>query len=181
MINKEDIVEIGMFRKTHALQGELNTQLDIDGEYAEDGNPLIVDVDGIYVPFYAESVRHKGSESYLVKLIDIDSQDAAKVLVNKTIYGLRANLIDYFDDPDAELVSDFVGFHLVDSNLGEIGVIEEIDDSTANVLFIVRTPDDQIVYVPVADEFINGIDDDREVVETTLPDGLVDLNSSTKK
>ncbi len=62
MIKKEDIVEIGKFQKTHALKGELNALLDIDGDYAADGNALVVAVDGIYVPFYAESVRPKGSE-----------------------------------------------------------------------------------------------------------------------
>lgn len=176
MIKKEDIVEIGSFRKTHALQGELNAILDMDGDYAEDGNPLILDIDGIYVPFYAESVRPKGAESFLVKLKDVDTQEAAQPLVNKTIYGLRTDLVDYFDDPDAELISDFIGFKLVDSNLGEIGIIEDLDDSTANVLFIVKTPQGDIVYVPAAEEFINAIDDDKEVIETTLPEGLVDLN-----
>ena len=164
MIKKEDIVEIGKFQKTHALKGELNALLDVEPDYAFDGNPLIVSVDGIFVPFYPESVRPKGSESYLVKLRDIDSQQDAAMFVNKAIYGLRSDLADYFDDPDAELTADFVGFRIVDSSLGEIGTVTDIDDGDT-------------VYIPVAEEFIDAIDDDRQVIETTLPDGLVDLNA----
>lgn len=176
MIKKEDIVAIGKFQKTHALKGELNALLDIDGDYAADGHPLIVDIDGIYVPFYAETVRPKGAESFLVKLRDIDSQEKAQELVNKEIFGLRSDLVEYFDDPDMEIVADFVGYKVVDSRLGEIGSIEDVDDSTANVLFVVATDDGETVYIPVAEEFINAVDDERKVVETTLPEGLVDLN-----
>ena len=128
MIKKEDIVEIGKFQKTHALKGELNALLDVEPDYAFDGNPLIVSVDGIFVPFYPESVRPKGSESYLVKLRDIDSQQDAAMFVNKAIYGLRSDLADYFDDPDAELTADFVGFRIVDSSLGEIGTVTDIEE-----------------------------------------------------
>ncbi len=176
MIKKEDIVAIGKFQKTHALKGELNALLDIDGDYAADGHPLIIDIDGIYVPFYAETVRPKGAESFLVKLRDIDSQEKAQEFVNKEIFGLRSDLVEYFDDPDMEIVADFVGYKVVDSRLGVIGSIEDVDDSTANVLFVVATDDGETVYIPVAEEFINAVDDERKVVETTLPEGLVDLN-----
>ncbi len=70
-----------------------------------------------------------------------------------------------------------MGYKVVDSSLGEIGEVVDVDDSTANVLFIVDTPSGDRVYVPVAEEFINAVDDSRRVIETTLPDGLVDLNN----
>lgn len=179
MITKEEIVEIGKFQKTHALRGELNALLDIEGDYITDGHPLIVDIDGIYVPFYAESIRSKGSESYLIQLRGVDSQEKAQKFVNKEIYGRREDLVEYFDDPDMEVTADFVGFTVLDSRLGRVGEITDVDDSTANVLFIVETPQGDTVYIPVAEEFIDAIDDDRRIIETSLPDGLVDLNQSS--
>lgn len=176
MIKKEDLIEIGKFQKTHALKGELNALLDVEADFVEDGKPLIVEMDGIFVPFYGDSIRTKGSESFLVKLKDVDSQEKAAEFVNKAIYGLRSDLLDYFDDPDAQLTADFIGFKIVDSNLGEIGTIAEIDDSTDNVLFVVESSDGRQILIPVAEEFINSIDDDRRIVETTLPAGLIDIN-----
>ena len=176
MIKKEEIVDIGKFLKTHALKGELNALLSVEDDYVADGHPLVVDMDGIFVPFYAESIRPKGTEAALIKLKGVDSADQAQQFVNKTIYGMRADLLDYFDDPDLELKADFVDFRIVDSNLGEIGKVVDIDDTTANVLFVVEAADGRTIYVPAAEEFINAIDDERQIIETTLPDGLVELN-----
>lgn len=178
MIQKDEIVAIGKFQKTHGLKGELNALLDVEGDYANDGNPLIVDVDGIFVPFYAESVRSKGTESFLVKLRGVDSNEKAREFVNKEVFGLRKDLVEYFDDPDAELTADFVGFCIVDRRFGEVGTITDIDDSTANVLFIVESPDGRTLYIPVAEEFIVAVDDEKQTVETSLPDGLIDLNET---
>lgn len=176
MIKKEDIVEIGKFQKTHALKGELNALLDIEDDFVADGNPLIVEMDGIFVPFYGESIRPKGAESFLVKLRDIDTQEEAQTFVNKAIYGLRADLVEYFDDPDMELKEDFIGYKVVDADLGVLGEVKDVDDSTENVLLVIATENGEEVYVPIVEEFIREIDDDRQVIETRLPDGLVDLN-----
>lgn len=175
MIKKEDIVEIGKFQKTHALKGELNALLDIEEDYVEEGNPLVVEIDGIFVPFYGASIRPKGSESYLIQLDGVDSQEKAQELVNKTIYGLRENLIDYFDDPEMVMKSDFIGYMIKDENHGEIGKVVDIDDSTANVLFVVENKDGKKIYIPVADEFIISIDDEYKLILVSLPDGLIDL------
>lgn len=180
MIKKEDIIEIGKFQKTHALKGELNALLDIDEDFVTDGHALIVEMEGIYVPFYGESIRQKGQESFLIKLKDIDSQEKAQEFVNKAIYALRTDLVEYMDDPDMELVQDFIDYEIVDSALGSIGKVVDVDDSTQNVLLVVETPQSETVYVPIAEEFITAIDDDRMVIETNLPEGLVDLNKKSE-
>lgn len=176
MIRKEDVIEIGKFLKPHALKGELNAVLDVDGAYAEDGNPLIVEMDGILVPFYIESFRSKGTEACLIKLVGIDSQQDSRQFVNKVVYGLRSDLVDYFDSEDMDIESDLIGFKMVDKELGEVGNVIDIDDSTANVLFVVESPEQRVIYVPAAEEFITAIDDERKIIETSLPTGLIDLN-----
>lgn len=176
MIKKEDIIEIGKFQKTHALKGELNALLDIDVDYAEDGRPLIVEIEGIYVPFYIDTIRPKGSESFLIKLRGVDSQEMARKFVNHAIYGLRKDLIDYYDDPEMELANDFIGFTIKDKEAGVLGVIKNIDDTTANILFIVETPVGKNIFIPVAEEFILAIDQENQIIETNLPEGLIYLN-----
>ncbi|MDE6225016.1 MAG: hypothetical protein K2M25_02640, partial [Muribaculaceae bacterium] len=56
-----------------------------------------------------------------------------------------------------------------------LGIIEDVDDSTANVLLIVKTTDGSTIYVPLADELINALDTDSKTVDVTLPDGIKDL------
>ncbi|MBD5340067.1 MAG: ribosome maturation factor RimM [Muribaculaceae bacterium] len=175
MIEKKELIEIGKFQKTHALKGELNAVLNIDPEYVEEGNPLIIETDGIPVPFYAESIRPKGASSYLIKLEGVDSVEEADELVNNLIFAPRKDVEDYMGE-ELLLGDDLEGYRVVDKDLGEIGVLESIDSSTENELFVVRTPDDEEVYIPIVDDFIVDIDQENGIINTSLPEGLVDLN-----
>lgn len=179
MIRVEEITSVGKLLKTHALKGELNVMLDIDPGYLEEGNPVILDIDGIYVPFYAESVRTKGSFSYLVKFEGIDSEIEAKKLVNKTIFALRDKLKEFMlDNYDEEyaLYDDLIGWTIRDREAGVIGKVVEIDTNTENELFIVETPDGNTVYIPLTEDFIEKMDEELKTITMNLPEGLLDLN-----
>ena len=178
MIEKKDIVEIGKFQKTHALRGELNAILHIPEEYVEDGNPLVLEVDGIFVPFYAESIRPKGSTSYLIKLEGINTQEEAQEVVNSLIYAPKAEVEEYIGDEEGEVYfnDDLAGYRVVDEALGEIGVVERVDDSTDNVLLVVESSAGDEVFIPFVESFIREIDDEGEEIICSLPEGLVELN-----
>lgn len=178
MIEEKDLTLIGKFMRTHALKGELNAMTEIDDDYFTDDNPLIVDVDGIYVPFYCESIRPKGHYASLIKLIGVDSEDEAAAFVNKDIYGLTKDVEHYLDEEVAEdgaYADSFIGYSMIDNEAGEIGEITDIDLSTDNALFIVTDGDDTI-FIPIADEFIREIDNENKILHVDLPQGLVDLN-----
>lgn len=175
MIKKEDLTEIGKFQKTHALRGELNAILDIDEAYVEDGNPLIVDIDGISVPFYVESVRPKGATSFLIKLKGIDNVEDASEMVNKEIYAMRERLSEYMDD-DMVLRQDLMGYEVIDDEFGRLGELVHIEDSTQNELMVILTESGDELYVPLVDDFITGIDEEKRVINTSIPKDLLELN-----
>lgn len=179
MIKEEEITSVGKLLKTHALKGEMNMMLDIDPEYIEVGNPAILDIEGIYVPFYAESIRTKGSFSYLVKFEGIDSETEAKKLVNKTVFALRNRLKEFMlenYDEEYALYDDLIGWTIEDAESGVIGKVVEIDTNTENELFIVETPEGKTVYIPLTEDFIEKMDEEGKTVIMHLPEGLLDLN-----
>ncbi len=179
MITEEEITSVGKLLKTHALKGELNMLLDIDPGYLEEGNPAILDIDGIFVPFYAESIRTKGSFSFLVKFDGINSEIEAKKLVNKTVYALRDRLKEFMlenYDEEFALYDDLVGYAIEDVEKGFIGKVIEIDTNTENELFIVETPEGNTVYIPLTEDFIEKLDEDGKIITMRLPDGLLELN-----
>lgn len=179
MIKEDEITSVGKLLKTHALKGEMNLMLDIDPGYLEEGNPAILDIDGIYVPFYAKSVRTKGAFSYLVKFEGIDSEIEAKKLVNKSVYALRDRLKEFmlenFDEEYA-LYDDLIGWTIEDDEAGLIGKVVEIDTNTENELFIVETPDGNAVYIPLTEDFIEKMDESSKTIIMHLPEGLLDIN-----
>lgn len=179
MIDHKELSAVGKFQKTHALKGELNAILDIDSEFIDEGNAIIIDIDGIFVPFYASSLRPKGNTSYLIKLDGIDTEQEAKPFVNKTIYALKSELAPFLELEEEDLrgEEDLIGYDVVDSSSGLIlGEIERVDSSTQNLLFILRTNDGKELYIPAVDEFILDIDDNKHKIIMNLPAGLLEIN-----
>lgn len=175
MISREEIVKIGKFQKTHALKGELNMISDIDPEYFMNGNPLIVETDGIYVPYYADNVRPKGSTSYLIKLSGIDSEDEASEFVNREINILKKDAMEWLPE-DVIDSEELIGYKIVETSTGKIlGEISDIDDSTANVLFYVMNEAGEEIFIPANDDLIEEIDDEARHIIMRIPDGLLDL------
>lgn len=86
MIATDNLTAIGQFGRPHGLKGEISAQIpdtDIDpGELP----CIFVELDGLYVPFFIESWRTKGTETVLLTLDGIDSQPAASKFTNKTLY-----------------------------------------------------------------------------------------------
>lgn len=184
MIEEKSIISAGKFLKPHGLKGELNVYIDYDPAILEEDYPLIVEMEGIYVPFYAESVRPKGRFSSLVKLEGVDSQEDARPFVNKEFYFMRRDVAEFLDldEDEIEEEEDFIGYRVEDDDYGYIGHVEGFDDSTANVLLLVRPDDEEedIIYIPFDPDFISAVDKSDDIEECTLhlhlPEGLLELN-----
>lgn len=181
MIDAKDITAVGKFQKTHALKGELNAILDIDTVFFTEGNAMIVDVDGIFVPFFISNIRKKGNTSFLIQIDGIDSETDARQFVNKTIYAEKSKLSLFLDLDEDKLLDeeDLKGYVVVDADTKmEIGTICSIDTSTQNVLFIVKTQEGNEIFIPAVDRFITDVDDEKKVIEMTLPEGLTEINDT---
>ena len=175
MIRQEDVYKIGRLGKPHGVKGEITFQFQDDVFDRVDADYLIIEVDGILVPFFIEEYRFRSDEVALLKLEDIDTQEAARQLTKSDVYFER-RLSDEDEDRDSSLFtlhsSFLIGFCLVnDADGKEIGTISAIDDTTANVLF--ELEDGKLI--PVAEEFIKTIDSDKREIRVTLPEGLLEL------
>ncbi len=176
MILREQLVEIGVFNKPHGISGEINVSLDADIDLSS-LKCIVMDMDGIYVPFFVSSVRSRGAMTVLVMIDGVNNEAEAAALTGKTVYALESDVdIDVEDvDGDGLYADDMIGFKIrsVDGLLD--GTVTDVDDSTDNVLFIVEAAGGKTVYIPVAEEFIEDVDVDDRMVTVDLPDGLLDI------
>lgn len=178
MILRTDITEAGVFNKPHGIKGEISATLDFDIDLTQ-VKCIVLNVDGIFVPFFIMSVRPKTSETVLITIDGIDSEQKARALTGSTFYVLDSD-IQESDDADGEdgfYLSDLIGFTLVDSEYGTVGEITDYNDATSNLLLIVTTTDNEDIYIPVADEYIDEVDTESHILHTTLPSGIIDLNT----
>lgn len=181
MITRNEITAAGSFIKTHGIKGELSALLSVPVEFFDSNPMFICDMDGILVPFFIENIRPRGERSALIKPESVNNEEKAKLFVGKDIYVLKARLMEYEqldidEDEQGVYTDDLVGYTVVDDFAGLLGEIVDIEDSTANMLFILRTPADKTLYIPVAEPFIQSINPQSRTIKTILPDGLANLN-----
>ncbi|MCF0213433.1 MAG: 16S rRNA processing protein RimM [Muribaculaceae bacterium] len=172
MLKPTDTVSIGHTLKPHGIKGELVAVLDCN---PLDLTCIFLEMEGLMTPFFLSSARARSSESWLLTVDNVDNEAKAKTLCGHTVFALKSEVeTEDEEDADGMYASDFVGYAMKDAAFGDIGVIDDIDDSTENVLFLVRNAEGNIVYVPVADEFIVDIDTDNKILEVDLPEGLIE-------
>jgi len=169
MIKREEVYKIGKLGKAHGVHGELSFMFDDDVFDRVDADYLVLDLDGILVPFFLEEYRFRTDSTALVKFCDIDTQERARELTGTDVYFPLA-LTD--DDDIPPTLHSLVGFDIVEANTGKpIGRIASIDDSTANILF--ELEDGKLI--PANDDLITNIDKDKRQIVTDLPEGILDL------
>lgn len=176
MILSNELTAIGRLIKPHGIKGEITMRIDCDID-VESLQCIVLNMDGIYVPFFIDSTRPRSSESVLISVSGIDSENKAQELCGKDVFALKKDLQDLFtdDDSDGFYLSDLVGFSLKTDDDLNLGIIEDYDDSTENWLLIVKNAQNTI-YIPIVEEFIVDIDYNQRILTMNLPEGLVDLN-----
>lgn len=170
MIRLEEIAPIGIFGKTHGIKGEINLELNIDFDL-ENTPYIIVDIDGIFVPFFIEDYRYKSDTMALVLFEDINTEEQVRPFFGKKAYVKKDALGE--DENDEMSINYYVGFTMLTPQRVVIGQIVEIDDSTANVLFVL----DNDALVPVGAIEVLDLDTDNHTMIVEIPEGLLDIDN----
>lgn len=169
MIKQEEVYKIGRLGKSHGVRGEVSFLFDDDVFDRVDADYLILDIDGILVPFFIEEYRFRSDTTALMKFEGIDTQERARELTGCDVYFLR-NLAA--SDDDSISWSAIVGFDIIDASTEKsIGRIASIDDSTLNILFCLE--DGHLI--PASEDLITQIDQQARTITMHLPAGLLDL------
>lgn len=171
------LAEAGTVTKVDGTEGRVLVRLKPESAVdALDDEFLLVKVNGGIAPMRVTGVTRRGDRSATVTLANIRTTAQAQTLVGCKVFA-KSEGGDYGGDDDYERDS-LIGFTIVDTEIGEVGTIEDVDDSVSvNPLFVVETPTGQTL-IPAAKEFIVGIDEDAKALTMTLPDGLLNLGDA---
>lgn len=168
MIRKEDCYKIGRLGKAHGVKGEVTFQITDDVFDRVDADYLLVEVDGILVPFFMEEYRFRSDSVALVKFCDIDTQQRASELTNCDVW--FPHTLTPADE--APSLSSLVGFDIIEAKTNKAcGRIAAIDDSTANLLFELEDG----TLIPANDDLIEDIDMEAKKMVMNIPEGLLNI------
>lgn len=169
MILENEVILLGTCTRTHGRRGELHIISDNDLlSIADDPEFLLFRLNNILTPFRLTDWREKGANAYIVSLDGITTEEQAQHLCGNHVYLLRRDLSDNPDEP-LLLWQDLIGYEVIDDQLGTIGQIKSVDDSTLNTLFLL----DNDTVIPAHEDFITSIDADARQLHVSLPSGLL--------
>ena len=169
MIKQEEVYKIRRLGKSHGVRGEVSFLFDDDVFDRVDADYLILDIEGILVPFFIEEYRFRSDTTALMKVEGIDSQERARELTGCDVYFPRNLAVS---DDDSISWSAIVGFDIIDASTNKpVGRIASIDDSTLNILFCLE--DGRLI--PASEDLITAIDQQARTITMHLPAGLLEL------
>jgi 16S rRNA processing protein RimM len=172
-IPKSDCDKVGFLKKTHGVSGELVIEYEPQFEYSiENADRFFVELEGLLVPFFImeDGFRFKTENSAILTFDGVESEKYAKRMVGSSVF-LFKNEIIVMDDELSD--SELVDYLLVDEKLGKIGIIDQIDNYSGNIVFTVNFKGKELL-VPFNEDFLIEIDKQNKVIKLKLPEGLID-------
>jgi 16S rRNA processing protein RimM len=171
MIQREDLVKIGQFKKSHGVRGEIAFAFTNDS-FDKCKRPFFFcQLDGIFVPFLLEKYRFNSASTAFVKLKTIDSELKARSLSHKDVYFQKEYLGGNISGKSFSW-DYFIGFTLIDKQSGKTGRISDVNESTINTLFVVELEENEIL-IPATGEWVVAVDEKKKTLCLELPEGLL--------
>lgn len=169
------MIQIGYTKKPHGLKGELKVQ--IFEEYEEDffeTEVVFLVLKGKNIPFFIEKISE--GNVLVLKLEEVDSREDCAALAGKELF-LRPQDIKERDVKTK--ISDLhfghlEGFKIVDEEEGEIGTIIEVIEMPQQEMAVVDYKKKEI-FIPLNEQLITNIEDNKKVVYMQLPLGILDM------
>ena len=170
----DQLFQIGIIAGTHGLRGDLKVRTETSGSqvlldsdavmlYCTDGQHLTVDV--------VKASVHK--QMILLKLKGYDHINHVQALLGAKV------MMDYDQFPALEdgdyYWHQLEGLTVVDSNLGELGILTSVLETSAHDLYVAKGSHGEVMF-PAVEAFIDEIDIEHGQMKVSLPDGLIDLN-----
>ena len=172
-MRREECFYLGKIIKKFSFKGEVVIRLDTDEPETYQGmESIFVDIGGNLVPFFIEKSSLSNGNKLRVKFEDIGTEADAEAILKSDAY-LPLTMLPKLTG-DKFYYHEVIGFKIEDVNFGEVGIIQDINDSSAQPLFEVLR-DDIEIFIPMIDDFIKKIDRDNNTVVVETPEGLIDL------
>ena len=172
-MRKEDCFYLGKIAKKFSFKGEVLAYLDTDEpQLYKNLESVFVECNKNLVPFFIESSSIHKNDFLRIRFEDMTTEEDADAIMGNAIY-LPLNMLPKLAG-NKFYYHEVIGFEIEDQRLGVFGVIQSINDTTAQPLFEVLNGTIEIL-VPMIDHFLIKIDRTNKKVIMNLPEGLVEM------
>jgi 16S rRNA processing protein RimM len=172
-MDKQDFYYLGKITRLFGYKGELIFFFDVDDVSEYQGlDAVFIDVNGALIPYIIKSIKlHKGNTA-IVHLEDVDDVETANRMLNMELYLPISTL------PELKGTNfyyhEIIGYTVFDAEEGRVGVVESVNDQTAQALLVIKNGTQEILF-PVVDDLIDRLDRKKKELYVRFPEGLLDL------
>lgn len=160
---RKEFIEAGRIVNTHGIAGEVKTEVWLDSPSFMKGFKRFF----IRGKEYAVNSSRMQKGFLLISLAGIDSINAAMALKGEIISIARS---DAALPKGGCFVDELIGARAVDEQGREIGILEEVFESPASPVYVIRGDEEHLV--PGIPEFIISKDADAGLITVRLIDGM---------
>jgi 16S rRNA processing protein RimM len=128
-----------------------------------DATFLILKLDNIFVPFRVLDWRGKGSDSLIFQLDNITDEQEAQRLIGTEAFMLLSDM--NLEDEVMPTWQSLVGYRVMDTDQGELGTVDQVDETTINTL--ITLSDGRLI--PIHEDFIVDINAEDKLLTICLP------------
>lgn len=164
--------QLGYVIKAHGLKGEVSVLLETDQPQAyQNLESVFVEQQQRLIPFFINHLRIQGNKA-VIKLDGIDDVDAANELRNNKLW-LPLDFLPELSGTSFYF-HEIIGFQVRDQHSGDIGLVTSVYDSASQNLIAVDHHGKEVL-IPIANDIILKVNRKEKVIETKLPDGLLEI------
>jgi 16S rRNA processing protein RimM len=166
-------VAVGSITGAHGIRGEVKVQLLTDyPERFRPGAKMLVGTEGTARPIEIATVRQH-HQSLLVRLVTVDSRDAAETLVGLFLMIPEDQLMPLGEHEN--YAHDLLGLRVETSDGRYLGQLTDLLATGANDVYVVSRPEGQgEVLIPALRDVVQAVDLSAGLMVVSLPDGLLE-------
>lgn len=162
-MEKQEFIEAGRIVNTHGVAGEVKIEVWLDSpQFMKRFGRLYIDGEERKV-----SAARVHKNFLLAKLEGADDVNAAMRLKGRTVYIRRE---DAKLPKGAYFIQDIIGAKVVDEQGGEIGLLEDVLETPASRVYVVRGEQEHLI--PAVPEFVMSTDAEAGVITVRLIEGM---------
>ena len=169
-----EYIKIGNILKPHRYEGVLLSE--IEAAVFDDllnCQAVFIRINGLEVPFFLEHMDLHESGSFL-KLEEFNSPEDIKPFNNATLYLRSEDLSTVNTQNFSKKEKNLAGFTILDKSSGKKFLIQRTEEYPQQWMAIVTLGTDELL-IPLTEEWILSIDEEKKEIRMDLPDGLIDF------
>ena len=173
MIRRDEVYKIGKLGKPHGVKGEITFAITDDVFDRVDAEYLVLDIDGILVPFYLEEYRFKNDENVITFRSRHFEKEVEGGIINtlQSTYQLSAYGIYQLK------TDDFCPGHVLTIAIRKVAWKKDL--ATGIVASLLLGIDilkfHEYILIPASNDLIEEVNAEKKEIRMAIPEGLLDL------